>query len=135
MASRSTRSRYSRPASLIATLALAACAAACSESGSAEKLAADAPLYVSTTPNMVTIHNRAGLPLTDLKIVVVPYGGVQFEKAFARFETAEQRDIPIGELRSSDGASLNLRFVKPRTVRVSARDVVGKAYSVEIPWQ
>jgi len=92
-------------------------------------------LLVSATATAVAVQNQAGLPLTDVKLVIVPYGPVAFEKSFARLEATERREVSLGEFRSSDGAALNMRFVKPRTVRASARDVVGKSYAVEIPWR
>jgi hypothetical protein len=98
-------------------------------------LSGDTPLLVSITPSTVTLQNRTGLPLTDVNIVVVPYGPVEFTKSFSRFETSEQREVPISEFRSSDGAALNLRFIKPRNVRVSAKDVVGKSYNIDVPWK
>ena len=135
MAIRFTLIRRSRRALSVAALTVAACAAGCSERGSGEKLLDNAPLLVSITPTSVTLQNRAGLPLADIKIVIVPYGPVEFAKSFARFETSERREVSLGEFRSADGAALNLRFVRPRSVRVSAKDVVGKSYEVEIPWR
>ena len=136
MASRFTPARCVGRSSFAVLLAMSAwLAAGCSERGSAEKLAEDAPLLVSTTSTAVAVLNRAGLPLTDVKMVIVPYGPVVFEKSIARLEATERREVALGEFRSGDGAALNLRFVKPKSVRVSARDVVGKSYEVELPWR
>ena len=80
---------------------------------------------------------RSGRESVDSRFPAVscPTGPVAFEKSFARLEATERREVSLGEFRSGDGAALNLRFVKPRSVRVSARDVVGRSYAVELPWR
>jgi len=122
-------------AAFVIILVVAAWGVGCAEQGSAEKLADDAPLFVSTTPTSVTLRNQTGLPLTDVKIVVVPYGPVQFAASFSRLEASDRRELALGDFRSSDGAPLNPRFIKPRSVRATAKDIVGKSYDVEVPWK
>ena len=127
--------RGSGRAALAIILAAAAWGAGCAEQGSAQKLPDDAPLFLSTTPTSVTLRNQTGLPLTDVKIVVVPYGPVQFAASFSRLEATDRRELALGDFRSSDGSPLNPRFIKPRSVRATAKDIVGKSYDVEVPWK
>jgi hypothetical protein len=91
---------------------------------------------VQTSQMFITVENRAGLPLTDIKIEVVPYGGqASFTTSVYRLEGGEKRDLSLGQFGSRDGTPLNLRVVKPRIVRVTATDVSGKPHQVEVPWR
>lgn len=136
MAISSGRLRRSRAGLLCAafTLLLAgASGSACSEQGSARS-PDDSPLFVETAPTSLIVENRAGLPLTDITIVVLPYGPLQFSTVIGRLENTERRTIPFNVFRSRDGATFNARFHKPKAVRVTGRDTVGKTYEIEIPW-
>ena len=91
---------------------------------------------VQTSQMFVTIENKAGLPLTDVKIEVIPYGGqTAFTASIYRLEGSEKRDFPLGRFNSRDGTPLNLRVVKPNVVRVTATDVSGKAHRAEVRWR
>lgn len=107
---------------------------ACSGQGSAEKLAADSPLFLETSQTSIKMENRAGLALTDVTIVVLPFGPLEFSSRIFRLEPSEKRDIPLNQFRSRDGTPFNARFHKPKSVRVSGRDTAGKSYQIEIPW-
>ena len=134
MATRSPVRRAGRAVSAIVLVAIA-WGGGCAERGSADKLRDDAPLFLSTTPTSVTIRNQSGLPLTDVKIVIVPYGPIAFAATVSRLEGSARRELTLGEFRSSDGAPLNPRFIKPRAVRATAKDIVGKSYDVEVAWK
>jgi hypothetical protein len=106
----------------------------CGQRGLAEKLPQDSPLLVETSQTSLRIENRAGLALTDLNVVIVPFGPLQFSARISRFEPSERRDIPLNTFRSRDGTSFNPRFHKPKSVRISGRDTAGKPYEIEMPW-
>jgi len=38
-------------------------------------------------------------------------------------------------LRSRDGTPFSLRVIKPKSIRIKATDLNGKAYDFEIPWK
>jgi hypothetical protein len=105
----------------------------CSAGGSGTP--ADSPVTVETSQLFVTVQNIAGLPLTDVTIAVVP-AGVQpeYTKYYSRMESSEKRDISLSEFNGRDGTPLNLQVVRPRSVHVTATDLNGKAYDVELPW-
>jgi len=126
--------RRRRAASLVVALALAtAFVSGCAGQGSAQS-SDDSPVLVQLNSSFITIQNRAGLPLTDVKVAVVPYSRTEFTKFVARLESGEKRDIMLGELSSRDGTVFSPRVVKAKTIRVTATDVVGKQYDVEVPW-
>jgi hypothetical protein len=95
----------------------------------------DNPIVVKGSPLFVTVHNRAGLPVVDVDVAIVPVGkGTEFKKLISRIEATEERDYSLSEFRSRDGTAFSLRLTRPKAIRLTARDVVGKSYSVEVPW-
>jgi len=128
--------RY-RPIGVVQVLALAGStlmAGGCSEAGSADR-AANSPLSVEVSQMFVTIRNTAGLPLTEVRITIVPFGRpTEFTKFYGRIENSEKRDISLGDFNSRDGTRLDLRVVRPKAIRIKAQDVNGKTYDVELPW-
>jgi hypothetical protein len=116
-----------------ATVVAALVAAGCSEQGSAEQ--ANAPVAITTQQTMITVQNNAGMPLTNVKLMVVAYGNTEFTKLFSRLENTERREIALGDLSSRDGTAFNPRLSKPKLVRLLATDATGKDYNVEVPWR
>jgi hypothetical protein len=123
-----------RAAAALAVILGGVLLAGCSEQGSAEKLATDSPLFVETSPTSLKMENRAGLALTDVSVVILPYGPLEFSILIPRMEATVKRDIPLNQFRSRDGTTFNPRFHKPKSVRISGKDTAGKAYEIEIPW-
>jgi hypothetical protein len=109
--------------------------AACSSAGGPPPQAADAPIRVQTSDLFLTVENKAGLPLTDVDVAIVPAGSpTAFNKFVGRMENGEKRNLSLGEFAGRDGTTFSLRVVRPRSVRVKAKDMVGKTYDLEAPW-
>jgi hypothetical protein len=83
----------------------------------------------------VTIQNRAGQPLTDMKIKIDTMGVLSYSTMITRMETSEKRDLSLGSFRTNDGVSFDLRTSKPKQVVVTGTDLVGKAYKAIQPWK
>jgi hypothetical protein len=126
---------HTRHLPVVAMFAVTVLAAGCSNQGSAERLPADAPVLLESSQTFVTFQNRAGLALTDVSIAIVPYARTEFTRLVSRVENLEKRQIPLNEFRSRDGTPFNLRAVRPKSLRVRARDATGKSYDVEVPWK
>src|SRR3989442_11055118 len=62
-----------------------------------------AAIAVETSSLFVTVENRAGQPLEDVKITLKPPSGVLFTTSIWRLETGAKRDLPLSDFRSSDG--------------------------------
>jgi hypothetical protein len=116
-------------------LSAAALAAGCAEEGSAELAAADSPVLVEPSQAYVTVTNRAGLPLVEVRVSIVPYGPTEFTRVVTRIENTAKRQIPLNEFRSRDGTTFNLRVSRAKAVRVTAKDLNGKSYEAEVPWR
>jgi hypothetical protein len=128
--------RFSCSARLLFGLALVAPLACSPTSARQTRLATDAPISVKASQLFVTVRNGAGLPVVDVDVTIVPIGkSTEFKKFISRMEAAEERDYSLSEFRGSDGTPFSLRIVRPKGIRISAKDVVGKVYNVEVPWQ
>lgn len=107
----------------------------CSGGGRPEQ-SGTSPLAVETSQAAVTIRNTVGQPLTDVTIAIVPFAGqLEFATFFSRIESAEKREIVLSDFRGRDGTTFSLRVVKPRFVRVKARDFTGKDYDATVNWK
>ena len=96
----------------------------------------DALIGVQTSQLSVVVENKVGMPLLDVDVVIVPVGGVtQFSKFVGRMENAEKRDIALSSFYCRDGTPFSLRVVRPKTVRVTGKDLNDKAHQVDVPWK
>lgn len=97
--------------------------------------ATDGAIGVTMSQLSLTFENRAGLPLIDVDIAILPVGGAtEYKKLVGRMETGQKRDLSLSEFVGRDGTPFSLRVVKPKAVRVKAKDLVGKVYEIEVPW-
>lgn len=96
----------------------------------------NAPIGIQTSQLSVVIENKAGLALDDVDVAIVPVGGAtEFKKFAGRVENAAKREFALGDFYGRDGTTFSLRVVRPKTVRVTAKDMNNKAYKVEVPWE
>jgi hypothetical protein len=132
-----------RPLATLVTLAIGLLASGCSDAitrqGEAGAVGssgtAPAAIAVSTAASLVTVENRAGLPLLDVTVTVKATNGLSFSKPIGRLEDSARREISLGEMRSGDGTTFNTMFHRPREIAVTATDLVGKKYDVTVPWK
>jgi hypothetical protein len=127
--------RASIARSLTVLLIATGLASGCAEEGAAERTPpADSPVLLEPSQAYVTFTNRAGLPLIDIRISIVPYGPTEFTRVVTRVENTARRQIPVNEFRSRDGTVFNPRVTRAKAVRLTAKDLNGKAYEAEVPW-
>ena len=109
---------------------------ACSSGAPVQAQDDNAAIGIQTSQLSIEIVNRVGMPLTDVDVSIVPVGGAtEFKKFIGRMENAEKKDLALGGFFGRDGTTFNLRVVKPRAVRVTGKDLNGKAYTVESAWR
>jgi hypothetical protein len=125
----------------VAVLASAFLASSCSSASSGESGvsgtsgAGPAFLGLMTSSMFVTIENRAGGPLLDVRLAIKPIGGVtEFTKLISRMEAGEKRNISLRDFGGRDGTPFNLRVVRPKEVSVTAVDLMSKKYAMTVPW-
>ena len=91
---------------------------------------------VETSQFSVVIENKVGMPLTDVQVAILPIGGAtQFTKMAGRMDNGERREIALGGFFGRDGTPFSLRVVRPKTVRVTAKDLNNKPLQVDVPWK
>ena len=91
---------------------------------------------VQTSQLSVLVENKVGMPLVDVEVAIVPVGGImQFTKFAGRMENAEKRDIALSSFSGRDGTPFSLRVVRPKTVRVTGKDLNNKPIQVDVPWK
>ena len=115
-------------------VALALLASGCSEQGAAQD--ANAPVKILTSQMYVTIRNDSGAPFNDVSVSIIPIGRqTVYNKFIGRLENSESRNVMLGDFLGRDGTPFSLRVVKPRSVEVKGKDVMGKDYSAEVAWR
>ena len=96
----------------------------------------NAPIGVQTSQLSVVIENKAGLALDDVDVAILPVGGAtQYNKFAGRVDNAAKKEFALADFHGRDGTPFSLRVVRPKTVRVTAKDLNNKVYKVEVPWQ
>ena len=130
------RSRTIRIAQALAVGTATILAAGCSEQGSADQTAANAPVSIQTSQLFMTVQTNTGVPLLALTVAIVPFGtSPEYTKFFGRLENSEKRDVALSEFRGRDSTPFSLRLVRPKAVHIRATDVNGKPYDCQRPWQ
>lgn len=129
---------YALPRALVA-LALAVTVSGCSKSSSGEVGAVGTSgsppaVDVHVSSMFMTLTNRAGQPLLDIKIAVNT-GMMPYTTTIARMESGEKRDISLGSFAMRDGTAFNPRRSRPKDVTVTAVDLVGTKHEVSVPWK
>jgi len=115
---------------IVAALALAGCA---SLSGDDE---ATAPFGVELSAMYITIENRTGTALIDGKVEIVPAGrAVVFSTSWPRMEIGDRRDFILSVFRGSDGTPFRRGVIRARRIKVTGKDLTGKRYEREVPFE
>ena len=103
--------------------------------GPSENTSLGGPIEIEVSQLFITVTNKSGMAITDIKLEVIPTGGqTSYGATHYRLENADKKDFSLGDLRGSDGTPFNLRVHKPDRVRVTATDIDATAYDIEIPW-
>jgi hypothetical protein len=91
---------------------------------------------IETSQFSVVVENKVGMPLVDVDVAILPVGrAVQFTKMAGRLDNGEKREISLGNFYGRDGTPFSLRVVRPKSVRVTAKDLNNKPIEVEVPWK
>ena len=96
---------------------------------------AAAPVAITVSQTYITVENRTGAPLVggDLEITQI---GVRppYRTALPRLETGARRDIMLNTFRATGGTPFNRGVARSRSVKVVAKDLTGKVYENEVPF-
>ena len=96
--------------------------------------AADASIGIETGQLFVTVENRSGGPLIDLT-VTVQTPSAPYTYMISRIEAGQKRDVAVNSFSSRDGTGLNLRLIRPRSVKATAKDLTNTPYEAQVTWK
>jgi hypothetical protein len=95
----------------------------------------NAPVGFTTSPTYITIENRSGNALAGGLIELVPSGVLApFRRELPRLESGAKRDMPYDLFTGAGGARFRPGATRIRSVRITAKDISGKTYKVEAPF-
>lgn len=94
-----------------------------------------APFRVEPSNLFVTIENQAQKSLFDIKIAIVPVGrSTLYATTIARMDAGEKRDLSLAAFSGRDGTPFTLRVARPKSIRISAKDMNEQPIEMEVPW-
>ena len=122
-----------RFAIVIAVAALAAVSAGCgggAATGDVDKIT------IVQSQFDIAITNTSGRALFDVKAEIEPAGPAShFSTIIARMENGERRVLAHNLFSDRDSVPFSARNVRASRVTVTAKDIDGKAFRIEVPWQ
>jgi len=124
---------------IVAVVLAAATVAGCSNAAVTKAVGtggdADTPIAVTASNTGVTVENRTGRPLLDVRIMIDGGSpGLSFIRIVPTIDTGATSESQPSDFRTDDGALLDLALVHPMRVAVTARDTVARTYSIAAPW-
>lgn len=120
----------------LAASALAACSPGPQAEAGSVATSGSEPLGISVSSTHLTVENRAGVPLLEGQILIVPRGvAPPFTVPLPRIEGNQKRDIVLSDFRSRDGTPFRRGITRTRAVRIVATDITGKKYEQEVPFE
>jgi hypothetical protein len=94
-----------------------------------------APVGFTTSQTYITIENRSGSALAEGMIELVPSGVLApFRRELPRLESGAKRDVSYDLFSGAGGSRFRPGVTRIRAVRITAKDVAGKTYKVEAPF-
>src|SRR5262245_20211595 len=112
---------------VLAALAVTGCGAAAQDPA--------APVGFTTSETYITIENRSGNALAEGLIELVPHGALApVGRALPRLESGANRDVPFDMFSGAGGARFRPGVTRIKAVRITAKDVAGRTYKVEAPF-
>lgn len=95
----------------------------------------NAPVGFTTSQTYITIENRSGSALAEGMIELVPSGVLApFRRELPRLESGAKRDVSYDLFSGAGGSRFRPGVTRIRAVRITAKDVAGKTYKVEAPF-
>jgi hypothetical protein len=95
----------------------------------------NAPVGFTTSQTYITIENRSGAALAEGLIELVPSGVLApYRRELPRLESGAKRDMSYDLFSGAGGARFRPGVTRIKAVRITAKDVAGKTYKIEGPF-
>jgi hypothetical protein len=82
----------------------------------------------------ITIENRAGRPLLNIRLVIEGRDNGAFAYTLPTLDTGATREVPFADFRSEDGTLFD-GSAAAKQIKTTARDTLGNNYDVTTPWE
>jgi len=94
-----------------------------------------APVGFTTSQTYITIENRSGNALAEGLIELVPSGVLApYRRELPRMESGAKRDVSYDLFSGAGGSRFRPGVTRIKAVRITAKDISGKTYKVEAPF-
>jgi hypothetical protein len=98
-------------------------------------VSSDAAVVVARGERGITIENKAGRPLLNIRLVIEGRdNGASFTHTLPTLDTGATREVPFADFRSDDGTLFEAGSIAAKQVKTNARDTLGNNYDVTTPW-
>ena len=113
-------------------LSSASLVAACSQAEGS----GDTSLVVEVLQDEITLENKTGASLSKGEVTIMPMGIARpYAANIAYMTNGSKRSFPFNTFRMSDGSKFARDVAKGKSVKVTARDAMGKTYEREVPFK
>jgi hypothetical protein len=92
-------------------------------------------VVVSRSERGVTVENRAGRPLLNIRLVIEGNTGAAFAYTLPTRDTGATREVPFADFRTDEGTLFEAGSRAAKQVKTTARDTLGNNYDVTTPWE
>ena len=97
--------------------------------------AAEAPVEVRTSESAVTVENRAGRALLNVRVAIEARGTpAAFVRTVPSIETGQTMNLLLTDFRTEEGEVFDPFATAPARVTVKARDTLTNSYEVSAEW-
>ena len=95
----------------------------------------NAPIGITVDQTYLTIENRSGSPFAEGLIELVPAGVLApYRRELPRIESGSKRDVQFDLFSGAGGARFRRGVTRIKMVRVTAKDISGKTFKQEAPF-
>lgn len=95
----------------------------------------NAPVGFTTSQTYITIENRSGNALAEGLIELVPAGVLApYRRELPRLESGAKRDVSYDLFSGAGGSRFRPGVTRIRAVRITAKDISGRTYKIEAPF-
>jgi hypothetical protein len=123
-------------AALRVVLLCAAVSAAASACSSNAQGSGDVSLAVTMSQDEITVENLTGTSLSKGEVAIIPMGFARpYLANLSYMASGSKRSLPLTSFRMSDGSPFRREVTNGKSVKVTAKDVSGKAYEREVPFK
>ena len=94
-----------------------------------------ATVVVARTDTGISVQNRAGRPLLNIRAAIETRDGAVFLHTLPTLDAGVTREVRFADFRTEDGALFEPGSIVPTQVKTTARDTLGNKYDVTTPWE